>query len=445
MRLIHRRRKPWVLRICKAKIQHANLHLGLLALEGTRLRQDFAKTLQSDPKGMPVNPPDRIEELLTALSATFASGSLIRLKLGGYHGAEPELKSVEVKKITTKAGEKYSFTYKYKTRDTIKNFAEPEALELLRAGLADAFRSAQLATTDFDMMFERNGAKMRLKLTEVAGREAPSTEHNRAKNRPLTETDKPWLKALGIAGKNGAIRNDAQDKFRQINKMVEIFAPLIAAIKAERPLIVDMGAGKGYLDFALYDYLATVAKQPVRIVGVEMREQLVNDGNATAKASGFAGLSFQSGNIMEYDASGADAVIALHACDTATDDAIFKGIAAGAALIAVAPCCHKQIRRQMEAGQSDEILTPLLRHGIFLERQAEMVTDTLRALLLELNGYKTKVFEFVSDAHTPKNNLIVAEKDGRMGRDRDAVLRQIAGIKAMFGIGEHYLEGLLFQ
>jgi len=387
--------------------------------------------------------PDRIEELLSATKSAFMSGALVRLKLGGYHGSEPDLKSVEVKKITVKDGDKFSFTYRYKTRDIIKNFIQPEALALLRSGLKDEFRSAQLATTEFDMGFERNGAKMRLKRTEVSGREAPSTDHNRAKNRPLTATDKPWLKALGIAGKDGVVRNDAQDKFRQINKMVEIFAPLIQAIKTERPLIVDMGAGKGYLDFALYDYLANVANRPAGIVGVEMREQLVRDGNTTAQQSGFDGLSFQAGTIMDFDASGADAVIALHACDTATDDAIFKGINAGAALIAVAPCCHKQIRRQMEAGQPDGRLEVMLRHGIFLERQAEMVTDTLRALLLELNGYKTKVFEFVSDAHTPKNNLIVAEKDGRLGRDRDAVLKQIAEIKTMFGIEQHYLEGLL--
>ena len=387
--------------------------------------------------------PDRIEELLSATKSAFMSGALVRLKLGGYHGSEPDLKSVEVKKITVKDGDKFSFTYRYKTRDIIKNFIQPEALALLRSGLKDEFRSAQLATTEFDMGFERNGVKMRPKRPEVSGREAPSTDHNRAKNRPLTATDKPWLKALGIAGKDGVVRNDAQDKFRQINKMVEIFAPLIQAIKTERPLIVDMGAGKGYLDFALYDYLANVANRPAGIVGVEMREQLVSDGNATAQQSGFDGLSFQAGTIMDFDASGADAVIALHACDTATDDAIFKGINAGAALIAVAPCCHKQIRRQMEAGQPDGRLEVMLRHGIFLERQAEMVTDTLRALLLELNGYKTKVFEFVSDAHTPKNNLIVAEKDGRLGRDRDAVLKQIAEIKTMFGIEQHYLEGLL--
>ena len=394
-------------------------------------------------EGTPVKRPAPLQDLLDATQTAFQSGSLIRLKLGGYHGTEPELKSVEIKKITTKAGDRYSFTYKYKTRDTIKNFDEPEALALLRAGLAQEFRSARLATTGFDMMFERNGEKIRLKRTEVEGREAPSTDHNRAKNRPLTETGKPWLAALGLAGKNGEIRHDAQDKFRQINKMVEIFAPLIAGLKSDTPLIVDMGAGKGYLDFALYDYLATVANRPVRVLGVEMRAQLVNDGNATARASGFKGLSFEAGTIMGFDASGADAVIALHACDTATDDAIFKGVSAGAALIAVAPCCHKQIRRQMEAGQADSRLVPLLRHGIFIERQAEMVTDTLRALLLELNGYKTRVFEFVSDAHTPKNNLIVAEKDGRAGRDRETVLAQISEIKTMFGVRQHYLESLL--
>ena len=386
---------------------------------------------------------ERIEEFLSAVKSAFAANTLVKLKLGGYHGQEPDLKSIDVKKIVAKGAEKFSFTFHYKTRDIIKNQIQPEALGNLRIALKDEFRSAQLATTEFDMSFERNGDKVRIKRTEVAGREAPSTEHNRAKNRPLTETGKPYLHALGITGKDGVVRNDAQDKFRQINKMVEIFAPLIQAIQADKPRIVDMGAGKGYLDFALYDYLANVANRPAEVIGVEMRDGLVTDGNATAAASGFADLSFVPGTIIDYDASGADAVIALHACDTATDDAIYKGIAAGASLIAVAPCCHKQIRRQMEAGKPASQLDVLLRHGIFLERQAEMVTDTLRALLLELSGYKTKVFEFVSDAHTPKNNLIVAEKDARAGRDREAVLKQIADVKAMFGIERHYLEGLL--
>ena len=386
---------------------------------------------------------ERIEEFLGAVKSAFAGNTLIKLKLGGYQGAEADLKSIDVKKIVAKGVEKFSFTFHYKTRDIIKNQIQPEALGNLRTALKDEFRSAQLSTTGFDMSFERNGDKVRVKRHEVVGREAPSTDHDRAKNRPLTGTGKPYLRALGITGKDGIVRNDAQDKFRQINKMVEIFAPLIQAIKADKPRIVDMGAGKGYLDFALYDYLTNVANRPAEVVGVEMRDKLVADGNATAAASGFSDLSFVPGTILDYDAAGADAVIALHACDTATDDAIFRGIGVGASLIAVAPCCHKQIRRQMEAGKPAAELDVMLRHGIFLERQAEMVTDTLRALLLELSGYRTKVFEFVSDAHTPKNNLIVAEKDSRAGRDREAVLTQIAEVKAMFGIEKHYLEGLL--
>ena len=382
---------------------------------------------------------ERIEEFLSAVKSAFAGNTLIKLRLGGYHGAEADLKSIDVKKIVAKGSEKFSFTFHYKTRDIIKNHIQPEALGMLRSALKDEFRSARLSTTEFDLFFERAGSKVRVNRKQVAGRPAVSSQHDRAKNRPLTQTDKPWLHALGITGKDGQVRSDAQDKFRQINKMVEIFAPLIQAIKADKPRIVDMGAGKGYLDFALYDYLDGKAE----VIGVELRDKLVDDGNATASASGFQGLSFVPGTILDYDADGADAVIALHACDTATDDAIYQGIKAGASLIAVAPCCHKQIRRQMEAGRPAAQLDVLLRHGIFLERQAEMVTDTLRALLLELSGYRVKVFEFVSDAHTPKNNLIVAEKDGRAGRDRDAVLKQIAEIKALFGVERHYLEGLL--
>ncbi len=384
--------------------------------------------------------PDRIGEFVAAVQTAFADGTLIKLKLGGYYGQEADLKSAEARKVSIKAGERLSFVFRYKTRDITKNLTLDETALLLVGGMNEEWRSARLETTGFDLQFERQGDKLRLKRSEVAGREAVISSHDRAKNRPLTETNKPWLHALSITGKDGAVRNDAQDKFRQINKMVEIFAPLIQGLKAEIPRIVDMGAGKGYLDFALYDYLSGKG-QKAEVIGVELRPQLVSDGNANARASDFAGLRFEAGSILDYDASGANAVIALHACDTATDDAIYQGIKAGAELIAVAPCCHKQIRRQMEAGAPDQTLDFLLRHGTFMEKQAEMVTDGLRALILEANGYRTKVFEFVSDAHTPKNNLIVAQKGG--GGSRQAALDRIAAVKTMFGIEKHYLEGLL--
>lgn len=387
-----------------------------------------------------MNAPDRIAEFVAALRDAFVDGSLIRLKCGGYHGAEAGLKSVEARKVSIKAGERLSFVFRYKTRDITKNLTLDEAAGFLEHGLAAEWRSARLEATGFDLQFERQGDKQRLKRTETSGRAAPEASHDRAKNRPLSDTSAVWLHALGITGKDGQVRNDAQDKFRQINKMVEIFAPLIQGLKAENPKILDMGAGKGYLDFALYDHLQAQGRS-AEIIGVELRPALVSAGNALAQKSGFAGLRFESGSILDYDASGADAVIALHACDTATDDAIFRGIAAGAGLIAVAPCCHKQIRREMSIGVADDRLEFLLRHGTFMEKQAEMVTDGLRALLLEAHGYRTKVFEFVSDAHTPKNNLIVAQKG--KAASRQSVLDRIAAVKAMFGIDKHYLEGLL--
>lgn len=387
---------------------------------------------------------ERIEEFVDAFAAAFGDGSLVRLKLGGYHGPEAELKSAEGRKVALKAGERLSLVWRYKTRDITKNYDLDEATALLREGLAEEFRSARLSTTGLDLTFERNGEKVRLKREAVTDRAAASTSHDRAKNRPLADAARPWLHALGITDASGRVRNDAQDKFRQINKMVEIFAPLIQAIPGGKPLrIVDMGAGKGYLTFALYDYLTNTAGTAVDMVGVEFRKSLVDLCNGIATESGFTGLRFVEGSILDYDASGASAVIALHACDTATDDAIAKGIAAGAELIAVAPCCHKQIRREMEAGKPEGELDVLLKHGVFLERQAEMVTDGLRSLMLEASGYRTRVFEFVPDAHTPKNVLIVAQKDGRMGRDREAMLSKIAETKRFFGIGRHYLEGLL--
>ena len=171
--------------------------------------------------------------------------------------------------------------------------------------------------------------------------------------------------------------------------------------------------------------------------------------NTVAKKSGFKKLNFAQGTIQDYDAENVNLLIALHACDTATDDAIFKGIKAGAELIVVAPCCHKQIRREIEKNKVNNDVSFLTKYGIFLERQAEMVTDGIRALILEYFGYKTKVFEFISDAHTPKNVLVVGIKSlnplkGTSEEKRKAeILQKIKASKAYFGIGYHHLERLL--
>jgi len=208
--------------------------------------------------------------------------------------------------------------------------------------------------------------------------------------------------------------------------------------------IADMGSGKGYLTFALYDYLVNHLQRDTTMTGVEFRKDLVDLCNQIAVKSGFKNLQFVEGSIEAFDCTGINMLIALHACDTATDDAIYKGIQAHADLIVVAPCCHKQIRREMEQGKKPHELDFILRHGIYLEREAEMITDSMRALFLEYAGYKTKVFEFISEAHTPKNVMIVAQKVQEASEQRQQeALSKIRAAKTFFGIHKHYLETLM--
>jgi SAM-dependent methyltransferase len=372
------------------------------------------------------------------LQAAFEDGSLVRLGLRAYNGNDAALKSIDIKPVVIKRQKQLSFTWHYKTRDIVKNHALDEALALLRNLLDSDFRLAQLTTTQGDLSLDLLGKSPKLKHSAPTQTAPVSLAHDRAKARAIP-AEQPWLHALGVTDAEGKVIPSAQDKFRQINRYVEILGPLLKSIRPDRlRRVVDMGAGKGYLTFAVADYLAQTLNSEAQVVGVEMRPDLVALCNQIAGEAGLASLSFAQGSIADYDSDGASVLIALHACDTATDDAIAKGIAADAELIVVAPCCHKQIRREIEAAAASTPLDYLLRHGIFTERQAEMVTDGVRALVLEAFGYSTKVFEFISDQHTPKNVMIVGERTGR-GRNADA-LAKIAEAKAFFGIKRHYLE-----
>ncbi|MEL7221885.1 MAG: SAM-dependent methyltransferase, partial [Bacteroidota bacterium] len=261
-----------------------------------------------------------------------------------------------------------------------------------------------------------------------------------AKQRPLSEQPRPYLHALGIANQEGKILQQGKRKFRQINKYIELIEHLLR----EQPLepnarLVDMGSGKGYLTFALYDYLVNQKQQAVQMTGIELRQGLVDQCNGIAKKYNFNHLEFIAEDIHQYQpVGGIDMLIALHACDTATDEALAKGIRARANIIVVAPCCHKQVRKSMKPPAS---LTPMLQHGILLERQAEMLTDAIRSLLLEANGYKTKVFEFVGTEHTPKNVMITAVKS----RVRKEAQAEIDQLKSSFGLSHHHLEQLLAE
>ncbi|MCF8365140.1 MAG: SAM-dependent methyltransferase, partial [Bacteroidales bacterium] len=249
-----------------------------------------------------------------------------------------------------------------------------------------------------------------------------------------------YLQQLGVTNSNFEVIPAMSNKFRQINKFIEIINSILPEKTTPDSLkVVDMGSGKGYLTFALYDHLTNNRNIPAQITGVEMRRDLVEKCNQIAKISDFKNLTFQKSNIQEFEIENLNMLIALHACDTATDDAIYKGITAGADYIVVAPCCHKQVRKSMNV---DDALKPVLRHGIFLERQAELLTDGIRSLLLEKYGYKVKTLEFISTEHTPKNVMIIAIKSDKIV-DKVGISEQIYQIKKIFGIEYQHLENLL--
>ena len=386
------------------------------------------------------------EQFIALLSESILRNTFIKISLGNYKGSEPELKNIYVKRILIKRIENLSFTYRYKTRDIVKNFPKEEGIKLIQENLEKGFKIATLFTNEFDLILEQlNNQKVTIKKTNPASKNTTiSLDHDHAKKRLIESQGKGYLHELKITDAEGNVYKNAQDKYKQINHYVDILSSLIKEIPAEKlKKVVDMGSGKGYLTFALYDYLTNVLKLETAVRGVEFRPDMVELCNTIAQKTSFKNLDFTEGTIENYDSTDTNILIALHACDTATDDAIFKGITAQADLIVVAPCCHKQIRREIEKNKAANELDFLTKYGIFLERQAEMVTDGIRAMILEYFGYKTKVFQFISDAHTPKNILVVGIKGKTNPKKQAEILEKLKVTKAYFGIDYHHLEKLL--
>ena len=385
-----------------------------------------------------------IAKLLSLIENSLSDSTFVKLSLGNYKGTEDGLKNIYVKRVVIKKEEKLSFTYRYKTRDIVKNYTTAEGLQHIGSGLDNGFNFSGLFTTTADWTLDKDGkGKTTLKQLPATHTETPTAEHDRAKVRLIPAQEKPYLQALNITGADGKVYNNAQDKYKQINHFVQIVSSLIKDLDVnELHKVVDMGSGKGYLTFALYDYLYNVLKLDIQMTGVEFRKDMVALCNSIAQQTGFTRLNFTEGTIEQFDSTGTDILIALHACDTATDDAIWKGINAGAKLIMVAPCCHKQVRREMDAHKAKNELGFLTKYGIFMERQAEMVTDGIRALILEYFGYSTKVFDFIADAHTPKNVMIVGVKREKATVNQQEIKDKLKETKAYFGIGYHHLERL---
>ena len=387
----------------------------------------------------------QINQFITSLSESIADNSFVKLSLGNYKGLEEGLKNIYIKLILIKREEKLNFTYHYKTRDITKNFTIEEGVKLVQTSIESGFKIATLFANEFDLIMETlNNQKITIRKINPTSKSTITLDHDRNKKRLIETNEKGYLHELKITDLEGNVYKNAQDKYKQINHYVEILSSLIKEIPNDKlKKVVDMGSGKGYLTFALYDYLTNILKLDTTVTGVEFRSDMVELCNNIAQKTGFRELQFVEGTIEDYDSKDTNILIALHACDTATDDAIYKGIIAQADLIVVAPCCHKQIRREMEKNKALNELDFLIKYGIFLERQAEMVTDGIRAMILEYFGYKTKVFQFISDAHTPKNVLVIGIKGKINPKKQIETLAKLKATKAYFGIGHHHLERLV--
>ncbi len=397
---------------------------------------------------MPIAPAR--DRFLALLSAAVTTGTLTKLTLGkpASPPAEPTLQNIFVRPVALKTGPHLTFVWRHATRDITKNLVPAEGLNLVTYLLGREFLDAHLFTATHTIQLETKpdgSARVRSKTAAPAAASAPAIGTHDQPKHHLIPAQAAWLRALGVTNDLGQPRAEQAAKFRQIQKFAELIQPLVAETfpASDAPLrIADMGSGKGYLTFAV----ATLLGARATVTGLEVRPELVDLCNRVARETGVTNLSFTSGQIPALSAAPVapeisnhksptvnppDVLIALHACDTATDDALAHGLAAGARLLVVSPCCQKEIRPQLLA---PPVLADALRHGIFQERQAEFVTDALRALLLEWAGFKTKVFEFVSTEHTAKNLLIVAQRARPAAGPDDPAAIRLRDFARFYGI-----------
>jgi SAM-dependent methyltransferase len=345
----------------------------------------------------------------TLLTDLFEGLSLTRAVVSKPRSRELPAKVV-VDPVELRGETAFRFTTHLGDRATHENLQPDAARERLGVLLTD-YGQGLLQTADAD--WQVLGEKV---LRRPPTRPAASRTHDRRKHYLLEEGRAvPFLVELGVMTPDGRVRRSRYDKFRQVNRFLELVDDVVPALRPEGTLrIVDFGCGKSYLTFAIHHLLTALRGRDVEIVGLDLKEDVIASCAALADRTGAKGLRFQRGQIAGFDAGGTvDLVVALHACDTATDEALAQAVQWQADAILAVPCCQKEAYRQLESS----LLAPLLRHGLGKERFAALVTDTLRAQLLELEGYETQLVEFVELEHTAKNVLIRAVKGKRPRAD----------------------------
>lgn len=322
-----------------------------------------------------------------------------------------------------------------KTQVFHKNLTAGDASSYLTGKLSSdtssqtaSFKNALVETKSFtaNVLVSKKGTiTIKKKMNASPKQTKISLSHNRKKKYILEEgIPVPFLIDLGVMTQNGSIVNAHYDKFRQINRFLEYIEDILPSLPTDRELrILDFGCGKSYLTFAIYYYLKVLKGYPVRITGLDLKEDVIRHCNELAVKYGYDKLEFLCGDIAYYDGcSQVDMVVTLHACDTATDYALAKAVGWGAKVILSVPCCQHELNKQMK----NDLLSPVLHYGILKERMAALITDGLRAQILEANGYRTQILEFIDMAHTPKNLLIRAVYNGHCADNKAQINELLA-------------------
>jgi SAM-dependent methyltransferase len=385
-------------------------------------------TLPSHPK----------HDFLTALLTSLDAGTFVKLAFGKPRGGT-DVKKCVATPVVVRDKPMLRFVFTHARRDVTENKPHSEVWDAADALIGDTFLSAHLFTTarDFALDHNRKG-EARLTSAKPTFASTLAAGHDRTKAY-VVEPSRPFLKALGVSLDDGRVKPSMHPKYKQICHFIEIVDDLIrlSPLKDAQALTaIDIGAGKGYLTFALYDYLTAHLKKQCRMTGIDVRDDVVAFCNDLAARLKLPGLAFEAAAATATEIMPVDLVIALHACDTATDDAIYHGIVGNAQLILTAPCCQHELAPQLS--KPVPAVRAITQFGLFKQRQADLVTDTARCLLLEASGYKVKVIEFVSTEHTAKNLMIAATRDARV--DRATARRQYDDLKALFNFETQHLE-----
>ena len=347
------------------------------------------------------NVSELVEKIINDESIIYAIFSSLRNK------SEKTFNKVTVKKVIIKNEVKHQFEYFYDKKVEHKNLDKDETKAEINKYFQTYFKQALINTVDSDyhILISKKGiAKISKK---QASRKPVDTSHNRKKKYILNEGERtPFLIELGIMTEQGKIVNSKYDKFKQINRYLELVSDCIPYLNKDKTIrIIDFGCGKAYLTFALYDYLVLKMGYNVEIVGLDLKENVIKFCSDLAKKLSFDDLRFEQGDIKGFNQfTDVDMVISLHACNTATDDALAKAVSWGAKVILAVPCCQHELLKKIK----NDVMIPMMKYGIIKEKLSTLLTDALRANVLEIMDYRTQVLEFIDMEHTPKNVMIRA-------------------------------------